>query len=39
MGKSYINNEKKKIILDCVGISVNFVALAADPRYNPGDRY
>lgn len=27
------------IILDCIGISVNFVALPADPRYNPGDGY
>lgn len=28
-----------QVILDSVGISVNFVALSADPRYNPGDGY
>lgn len=33
------NVKKKEIVLDCIGISVNSVALSADPRYDPGDGY
>lgn len=25
--------------LDCIGVSVNLVALSTDPRYDPGDHY
>lgn len=25
--------------LDCIGVSVNLVALSTDPRYDPGDQY
>lgn len=44
--RSYIYNLQREVgaasatnSLDCVGVSVNLVALPTDPRYDPGHQY
>lgn len=37
--KDFFFERSKKNTLDCIGISMNLVALPADSRYNPGDGY